>query len=147
MVPVWEDGVDPNFKREPGSVGLALNAENAQSSQLQQAIKDRDGMLEKAGGVIQGLEDEIKDLKDQLQKANAHINALMDSGAELKPNDPEAGRQSLINEAVKEILLENNPDDLTTGRGLPRLESISARCGIEDVNSKERDAAIAASGE
>lgn len=148
MVPVWK-GANPNSPYE-GPVGLAIDPGKAQNEQLVKALRERDMIIQEAGVQMQKLENEIDDLKEQLQTANAQINGLMEKLSSKSNPDlgaveiPDADRQDIITEAVREMVKENNPDDFTKTHGLPRIEVIEARCGIAEISAAERDTALEA---
>lgn len=147
MVPVWPEGVNPNFDHPDQA--LDTMGAGGQVVQLKREIKDRDEAIAKAATVIQDLEQKNEDLEGQLVAANQHINKLLeDLERKTVPTDPrdvippDKDRQGIIDTAVSEIMQESNPNDLTS-QGLPRISAITSRCNLEDISSEERDAALA----
>lgn len=149
MVPLWPGNVDPNV--DQGGEGLSTDPGLIQAEQLKKELRERDNLLRQAGEVIQKREDEIAELKKQLQIVNGQLNQLLETRSRRTEDPPPAtsievptaDRQAIINEAVREMIKENNPEDFTKS-GLPMVESVEARCGIADITAEERDAAVEA---
>lgn len=158
MVPVWADGVDPNTPQKPG-----LSVDGARSAELVRAVKELQEMLDKADETIQEKNGQLEMLQGELSAANAQVLELSHRlSAEMSANEnkdsaevddsavietsvaTELSRQDKIDLAVAEIYTEGNKSDFTRTDNLPKIPSVEARCGFDDVSAKERDAAVEA---
>lgn len=150
MVPHWKDGVDPN--RAGG-----LDIGESVSGQINDALKSAMAKIEEKNATISELRNKIDAQAELIAMLNKNVNAVVAENDELKKAMSEAEnskmkmpsvqsaseRQTLINNAVRAILAEENPDELTT-TGLPRVEAIEARAQIQDINAAERNIAVEA---
>jgi hypothetical protein len=148
MIPHWENGVDPNQ-----AAGLDIGA--SAGNQVKAAMTELETELEKAHMTIANLQTELRDRNSELARVTESNRRAMAEIAQLRSDLDDAGktprpqtqvdgseRQQMINAAVKAILTDKNSDELTT-TGMPRVEAIEARCGIQDVNAAERNIAMA----
>lgn len=147
MVPIWPDGVDPNFVGEPKT---PEQVKESRSGQYREELKAKDI-------IIQSLNNQIKDLAEEIDSLNAEIVKLRtlseadnpDTGV---PNDPEfdapADGEATTDErmanikAAAALIMEKQDQNDFTGQGKIRIGPLEEITGYEDITATERDAAM-----
>lgn len=149
MVAVWPDGVNPNIE-EPPSEGLRVESKDRQ---LRDVISDKSKQLVAMEKQVNDLYEENAKLNEEIAKLNRVIESMQAPKdvpdavdvPTFTPVAPIGDRQTFVNLAVEQMYADNIPTDFTV-TGKPRMESIEARSGIENVTSREREAAMKALG-
>jgi hypothetical protein len=162
MVPVWENGVNPNFQPEPLT---GLQIEDSQSGQLRKALHEKDRALVHLNQQVQAVLAQLNDANETISKLNQELINLRSSppaqpetagvagdpdlgkigsglgAAAAPPGDPLSRRGALFSGISK--IREANDKNSFTGGGKIRLEALEQITGLQGITAIERDEAVA----
>lgn len=147
MVPVWEDGVDPNIAA--GNL-TPEEVDESKQGQLRSSLAEKNKMLLEKDKQIEALTQQTIDQNTEIERLNitiANLSKPSIEGDEQEEQPPEnQARKEKIAATLKAILEENDPNNFT-GSGKVRIEVIEALSELTGVSAAERDAAMEAISE
>lgn len=142
MIPVWEDGVDPNVK--PKMTGLEIQV--ARDSQADSAMAEKEQQVHDLQAQVQDLLGQLNEANETIQKLNAALKVGPTAPEPVKAQrvDADPERFGRIVDGVKKLM--QDPNNMTGG-GKVRIEPLEDMLGITDITAAERDAAMGAVSE